>query len=454
MKSKPQETEFLKHLRAEKLLAQETRAKYVFNKLAYAAALLGIGSLGIKLEYLDLRGILYLVPLVALVFDFYIMGEDYSVKRLGGFLGANSSDPLEHRWEQWVFRNRDPLAPVAMPILTTLLLAGSAAIIVFIVQDPATQRIELPANPLYWTWITAIALLTWGIFIFYSSKRKRVPESIARAMDSISQPIQPLQQLVAAVKRADYRLDRTTYRRAQRLFTSCLSDPRHLQYIQKIAPEYGQPEFLQNVDSHGIPVTVSDKIMKEFQETRANSPEFDLWFREEKSGEQTKPVLLIARWLCHLVGFRHTTVQLFIDPPHLAEHTLIQVRAADRPESPGCFDIPVAGHVPDSASVEDTVFTELMEELGLAPDALEEFTQLGSHNQTVLHNVEHCVIFYSRLSADAWPRLNATSPEVAAVATFALTDLEKMMVSFPERIASGLKHAFPFYRKHKMNPVP
>ena len=178
MESTPQETEFLKHLREEKLSAQEVRTKYVVNKLTYATALLGIGSLGIKVADLDLRGILYLVPLVALVFDFYIMGEDYSVKRLGGFLGANSSDPKEHRWERWVSKNRDPLAPVAMPVLTTLLLVGSAVIIV-LGENKCARRIALPNNPWFWIWIIVVELLTWGIFIFYHSKREGVRESIA-----------------------------------------------------------------------------------------------------------------------------------------------------------------------------------------------------------------------------------------------------------------------------------
>ena len=188
MESTPQETEFLKHLREEKLQAQEARTQYVFKKLAYATALIGIGSIKVEIFDLDLRGILYLVPFVALVFDFYIMGQDYSVKRLGGFLGVYSSDPLEHRWEQWVSQNRDLLAPVAMPILTTLLIIGSAITIV-LSENQVADRITILSNPLFWIWAIGVGVLTWAIYIFYCRKRKRVRESIKQAMGSISQPI-------------------------------------------------------------------------------------------------------------------------------------------------------------------------------------------------------------------------------------------------------------------------
>ena len=61
------ETEFLKHLREEKLAAEDLRGTYTLRKLAYATALLGVGSLSI--ERLGLSFLLYLVPLVAFAFD-------------------------------------------------------------------------------------------------------------------------------------------------------------------------------------------------------------------------------------------------------------------------------------------------------------------------------------------------------------------------------------------------
>jgi hypothetical protein len=111
--------EFLKHLQDEKLKTQAARSGYVTQKLAYATSLLALGSL--KSGYADLSLLLYLVPFLSIVFDLYILGEDYSVKRIGAFLGGASTDELENLWEDWVSDNRDPFAPLAIPILTTLL---------------------------------------------------------------------------------------------------------------------------------------------------------------------------------------------------------------------------------------------------------------------------------------------------------------------------------------------
>ena len=114
MASKPNETEFLKHLRSEKLKAEEARTTYTLRKLAYATTLLGLGSLDIDVAQITAIGpinlghLLYLAPWVALAFDLYILAEDYSVKRFGAFLWKNSPDVLERGWEEWVSENRDP----------------------------------------------------------------------------------------------------------------------------------------------------------------------------------------------------------------------------------------------------------------------------------------------------------------------------------------------------------
>ena len=111
------EPEFISHLRAEKLKAQDTRGTYTEKKLAYATALLGFGALGTNLGQLSALGginlglLLYLVPVVALAFDLYILGEDYSVKRIGAFLARKTTDPLEKEWEAWAAKNRTPRPP-------------------------------------------------------------------------------------------------------------------------------------------------------------------------------------------------------------------------------------------------------------------------------------------------------------------------------------------------------
>ena len=446
MGSTLQETTFLDHLREEKLGTQEARTKYVLNKLAYATLLLGFGSLSIEVTNVNFRWLLYLVPFVALAFDFYIMGEDYSVKRQGAFLRAHSLDPVERRWEQWASQNRDPFAPLAMPLLTTLLLLGSTVVVVSIEGTAAIVQ-----SPWFWSWFVVSEALCWGCFAFYRSMRERVAGDARQITGGAVQPVKPVRQTIAAVEKADHQLNQAAYRQVRRLFDSCQSNPLYLQNVQQMAPEYGRREFLMCVDRQGNPVVTSEKTIADFCETVARCPDFELWFRKAERPGHDAPVLLVARWLCHLVGFRHGTVHLFIDHPTLTDHTLVQVRAVDKAESPGCFDLPAAGHAVGLESVQDTLFKELLEELGLERDALHGLTWLGGYEycepagQPGFRNVEYRAVFQGRLSREGWLEVSAADDEVAAVAVFSLAELGEMIARFPERIASGLGASFPVY---------
>lgn len=162
------ETEFIKHLHEEKLKAQETRVMYTEKKLAYVTALLGVGT--ISISQFDLSAILYLVPFVAATFDLYILGEDYSVKRIGAYLSKHSADVIEHTWEEWISQHRDPFAPIAMPLLSTLLVAGTG-IIITIASTP---------NPLwFWIWVILALVPSWGLFFLYRHLRNHVREKVS-----------------------------------------------------------------------------------------------------------------------------------------------------------------------------------------------------------------------------------------------------------------------------------
>ena len=162
------DSDFIKHLREEKLKAQGTRSSYTQKKLAYVTALLGVGVL--KIEVLDLNPVLYLVPFVAAAFDLYILAEDYSVKRIGAWLREFSGLPLEHDWEKWVSENRDPFALIAMPILSTLMLAGAAILICI------TCGGDVPA--VFWPWLVVGLLPSWALFYKYRKLRDQIREKV------------------------------------------------------------------------------------------------------------------------------------------------------------------------------------------------------------------------------------------------------------------------------------
>jgi isopentenyldiphosphate isomerase len=273
-------------------------------------------------------------------------------------------------------------------------------------------------------------------------------------MDS-PRPSAPLQRLREAVERANYVIDTAIYHETRDLFTAWASNPQNLRNLRQLAPGYGKPEFLLCVHSDGSTVYSTEQIFEDFEETTRGYPSFGLWFQEAKTNE--RPTLLIARWLCHLVGFRHRSVHLFIDHPTQDDYTLVQIRGLSKFESPGCFDLPAAGHVVGLESTMNTSFKELKEELNLDQDDVDALEILGSYNyegglsDLSLCNVEHRVVFRSRLKADKLSKIRFADREAAAISVFALPELQALIDADPERIASGLAASFPIYLRYK-NP--
>jgi isopentenyldiphosphate isomerase len=184
-------------------------------------------------------------------------------------------------------------------------------------------------------------------------------------------------------------------------------------------------------------------------------PDFRLWFSEGASVDQKdseKEALLPARWLCHLAGFRHLSVHLFLTIDGDDEHLLVQVRGTKKAESPAAFDLPVAGHVGAEHTEEEALLAEAREELGLEADDLIRLTALSSYqykepdSSSWMRNVEFRRLFEAALSPTTFSKLRPAQGEVAAIALFSILEVESMLSTFPERVASGLRSSFPIYR--------
>jgi isopentenyldiphosphate isomerase len=263
-------------------------------------------------------------------------------------------------------------------------------------------------------------------------------------------PSTSLPEVVMTVTAEDYQLTNTAYHAVERLFEQSQFSPAMLQAIRTGAKEYGQEEFLLCVDHHGTPASISQKTLEDFHTKADRYPDFQLWFRPAQL-DNDQPTLLIARWLCHLVGFRHRAVLLFLDHPELADHTLLQIRAFDKAEAPGCLDVPAAGHVTDIETVEAGLRKELAEELGVDLDRLADFAQIASYDYSgpsSFRNVEYRIVFYARLRSEDWLRLRVDEREVAAVAAFSIAAVQITIAQFPEHVASGLRASFAYYLKH------
>lgn len=120
---------FIGELRKEILAGQERRSKYVILKLGFITGIFGLSSITISSE--SLIPFIYLIPLVVVVFDLYILGEDYGVKRAGRFiLGSPATPEEEKRWERTVHEKRDPVTAIAN-IFSSLIIVVAAIIILW-----------------------------------------------------------------------------------------------------------------------------------------------------------------------------------------------------------------------------------------------------------------------------------------------------------------------------------
>jgi isopentenyldiphosphate isomerase len=240
----------------------------------------------------------------------------------------------------------------------------------------------------------------------------------------------------------------------------------------QLTREYGRQEYLLVVGADGEPGGGGAALVQRFSVHCAAHSQFGLWFQlaglrlEEdlspRAGENadgadeaiSEPVLLAARWLCHLVGLRHRTVEIFLDLPGVGQGlTLVQVRGMDKVEAPGAFDIPCAGHASETETTAEALRHELSEELNLAPEDLDGLRLVAryvsparSSASTILLNEEYRYLFRARIKPGAAGRIAFRDGEVAGLALVNFAEMTRLALRFPERIASGLGDALGYYR--------
>jgi 8-oxo-dGTP pyrophosphatase MutT (NUDIX family) len=252
-----------------------------------------------------------------------------------------------------------------------------------------------------------------------------------------------LKNLRAVVRAADGLLTDPVLIAVRSFHAALLADPESRSEFLRFAPEYGRLEFLACVDTAGAIPPASSSVVGQFRAMAGQHPDFGLWLELQEKGQSRGAFLLAARWLCHLAGLRHRTVQLFLDHPRSPQLTLAQVRGLNRPESPGCFDMPAAGHVAGLMAADHALLKELQEELGLRSEDLDGLRESGAYvysdpPDAASCGVEHRTVYRARHMQGALETLSFPDAEVAGIAIFAVPDLADLIRTHPERIASGL----------------
>lgn len=95
-------SEFCAHLRTEMLKQQDRRAEHVKSKFTFVVALGGLTATLQSVKFQDpiaINFLIYAIPLVAALFDFYILGGEFAVKRIRSFLIIEDKDhTAEKQW--------------------------------------------------------------------------------------------------------------------------------------------------------------------------------------------------------------------------------------------------------------------------------------------------------------------------------------------------------------------
>lgn len=267
-----------------------------------------------------------------------------------------------------------------------------------------------------------------------------------------------LEKLRSSLKTSGYILNDIVFEGAKQFFFACNEGPSCVEILRKKALEYDKTEFFLNVDSKGLAIYPPVELMEDFRMISDRYKDFQFWLREEKDQENKGTTLLVARWLSHLVGFRHRCAHIFLDHPILDGYTFVQLRSFDKLDYPGCFDIPIGGHAEGIERIEETAKRELKQELNLdIEEDIEDFKQIGNYDYCEpssnpdFYNIEHRTVFRGRLKTKAISKIKFIDGEVAGICLFITKELTNLLKKFPERAASGLVGSFPIYLQQKKN---
>jgi hypothetical protein len=154
-------SDFRGRLRDEIVSAQRTRSWLVREKLIFVVGALGVGT--VSKGWLETPALLLLVPVVSSIFDLYVAGEDFHVKRIGGFLGASVDERSreEAAWEALVESKPDRFSQVANPVSSLLAIGGAAAV----AWQPTLGM---------WMWLVASVLVTVAIWVLSYILNRRI----------------------------------------------------------------------------------------------------------------------------------------------------------------------------------------------------------------------------------------------------------------------------------------
>ncbi len=164
--------------------------------------------------------------------------------------------------------------------------------------------------------------------------------------------------------------------------------------------------------------------------------------------------LTAPRWLCHLLGLRHTSVHVLLrwQSPHLGKVYILQIRSWVKSDSPGHLDISVGGHVVGNAETTiETAYKEMKEELGIDKLDLRNtelhrkvgYESYDFNESKHFYNSEWRDIFVGDVKANIFDKIRFSDNEVVGLYLCPVVDTENLLNQKIIPIASALKLSLP-----------
>ena len=138
-------------------------------KIAFVSALLGFGGSDFK-QIGSLYQALYVVPLFTTFFDLLIIGEHFSVRRVGTFLRLCSPNDSERVYESFVGKNRDVFFKLGSVGFT--LISYFAAVVLL-------WRSKHFRHWLEWVWFVVLFLI-FALSNWYGGRRLRKLDQLSQ----------------------------------------------------------------------------------------------------------------------------------------------------------------------------------------------------------------------------------------------------------------------------------
>ncbi|MCG8551931.1 MAG: hypothetical protein MI799_16145 [Desulfobacterales bacterium] len=121
-------TRFLSALHEEKITSQKRRGELISKKLTWVTGLFALGTVKLPLPE-ETHVLLFFVPVISLIFDLYIIGENFGVKRMGSFIRLAIRDTCEGEWESWLSSRREKFSQNALLLSSSIILVACAIVL-------------------------------------------------------------------------------------------------------------------------------------------------------------------------------------------------------------------------------------------------------------------------------------------------------------------------------------